>query len=157
VSSQGRVRAVAFLAALFALAAPVIGGAAPDSLKVEPLDVVTHGGVKHFQVEVADTEESRELGLMFRKSLADDRGMLFDFKVVQPVSFWMRNTLIPLDMVFIGADGRVVSVASNAKPLDETPIPSKGEILGVLEIRGGLAHELGIEPGDRVRERIFHH
>ncbi len=123
---------------------------------LESLDIVTHGGVRHFQVEIADTPASREQGLMFRKAVAPDRGMLFDFKTPQPVAFWMKNTLIPLDMVFIAPNGRIVSIARNAQPLDETPIPSGGAVLGVLELRGGRAAEIGAEPGDRVRERIFH-
>jgi uncharacterized membrane protein (UPF0127 family) len=121
------------------------------------MDIITHDGVRHFQVEVADTEASREQGLMFRKHLAGDRGMLFDFHTPQPVAFWMKNTLIPLDMVFIAPDGRIISIARNAKPHDETPIPSGGVVLGVLELRGGRAAEVDIQPGDRVRERIFNH
>ncbi len=131
---------------------PAIAG----SFKWEPLGVVTHHGVRRFRVEVADTEASRERGLMYRKSLAADRGMLFDFKTPQPVAFWMKNTLIPLDMLFIAADGRIIAIARNAAPYSETPIPSGGDVLGVLEIRGGRAAETGIEPGDRVTERIFH-
>jgi hypothetical protein len=93
---------------------------------------------------------------MFRKHLAGDRGMLFDFKTPQPVAFWMKNTLIPLDMLFIAPDGRVISIARQATPMSETPIPSGGDVLAVLEIRGGRAAEVGVKPGDRVRERIFH-
>jgi hypothetical protein len=137
-----------------ALVAP--GRAEAPTLPSEPLDVVTHHGVRHFTVEIADTEATREKGLMFRKQLAADRGMLFDFKTPQPVAFWMKNTLIPLDMLFIAPDGRVISIARNATPMSETPIPSGGDILGVLEIRGGRAAEIGVEPGDQVRERIFH-
>ena len=129
---------------------------ARDGMAVESLDAFTHQGVRHFQVEIADTDAARERGLMFRKRLGPDRGMLFDFKIPQPVSFWMKNTLIPLDMVFISADGRVISIARNAPPLSETPIPSGGDVLGVLELRGGRAQEIGLEPGDRIRERIFH-
>ncbi len=125
-------------------------------MKVESLEIVTHGGVKRFDVEVADTPRSREKGLMFRRSLAADHGMLFDFKTPQEVAFWMKNTLIPLDMVFISADGRIVSIAANAQPLSEVPIPSGGDVLGVLELRGGRAAEIGARPGDRVHERIFH-
>ena len=92
---------------------------------------------------------------MFRKAMAADRGMLFDFKTPQEVAFWMKNTLIPLDMVFIAADGRIVSIASNAAAMSETPIPSGGEVLGVLELKGGRAGEIGASPGDQVRQRIF--
>ena len=131
-------------------------GACAKPLKVEPLDLVTARGVFHFKVEVADTAATREKGLMFRKTLAADRGMLFDFKTPRLVAFWMKNTLIPLDMLFIAADGHVVSIAQDAVPLSEIPIPSGGAALGVLELRGGRAAEIGAEPGDQVRERIFH-
>jgi len=147
------VRPFVFATIVMALAG---AASAQTPLKVEPLDVTTAKGVYHFQVEIADTDATRERGLMFRKSLAGDRGMLFDFKRSQAVAFWMKNTLIPLDMVFIGADGRIVSIARNAKPMDETAIGSGGEVLGVLELRGGRAAEIDAEPGDKVRERIFH-
>jgi hypothetical protein len=148
---------VARRALLLAVAAILVGSPAlARGLKVERLDVVTSTGVHHFKVEVADTEATRDRGLMFRTSLKSDRGMLFDFKQVAGVSFWMRNTLIPLDMIFIGADGHVVSIARNAVPHDETPIPSGGAVLGVLEVRGGRAAEIGAMPGDVVRHRIFH-
>ena len=144
------------------LLAPVFtSGAAraahPQSLRTEPLDIVTRYGVRHFTVEIADTDATRETGLMYRKRLAANHGMLFDFKVSQDVSFWMKNTWIPLDMIFIGADGRIVSITANANPMSETPIPSGGSILGVLEIQGGRAAKVGAEPGDRVLERIFRH
>ena len=122
---------------------------------LESLDVVTAKGTAHFDVEVADTDRSRAKGLMNRKSLAPDRGMLFDFKTEREVAFWMRNTFIPLDMVFIQADGRVLSITRNAVPFDETPLPSGGPVRGVLEIPGGRAAEVGIQPGDRVLHRIF--
>ena len=125
-------------------------------LPVEPLQIVTHDGRVHrFRVEIADTYASRERGLMFRRSLAPDAGMLFDFKTEQPVAFWMKNTLIPLDMLFIDPHGRVVNVAAMARPMSEANIPSDGPVLGVLEIRGGRAAEIGVQPGDQVRERIF--
>ena len=139
------------------LAIALTSGVAAKSLGVQPLDVLTARGVFHFKVEVADTDASREKGLMFRKAVAADRGMLFDFKSPRPVAFWMKNTLIPLDMLFISADGHVVSIARDAVPLSEIPIPSGGAILGVLELRGGRAAEIGAQPGDSVRERIFHH
>jgi hypothetical protein len=127
-----------------------------SGLPVEKLQIVTHDGHVHkFKVEIADNDASRERGLMFRKSLAPDAGMLFDFKVSQDVQFWMKNTLIPLDMLFIDAHGTVLNVAANATPLSETDIPSAGPVLGVLELKGGRAAELGVKAGDTVRERIF--
>lgn len=140
---------------MFAMAIAFAGAAHPQTLRVEPLDIATDKGVYHFKVEIADTNATREHGLMNRKSLAADHGMLFDFKTPQTVKFWMHDTLIPLDMVFIGADGRIVSIARNAAPMDETPIPSGGDVRGVLELRGGRAGEIDAEPGDKVSERIF--
>ena len=125
-------------------------------LKVEPLEIdLSDGRVARFQVEIADTEATRERGLMFRTALAPNAGMLFDFKTPQQVYFWMKNTLIPLDMVFIDAIGRVTNVAAMATPHSETGIPSDGMVLGVLEIPGGRAGQLGIMEGDLVRHRIF--
>ncbi len=145
------------LAAWVLLAGLGAGAAEADpTLRTEPLEVITHKGAAHFTVEIAETEASREQGLMFRKHLTAKEGMLFDFKIPQPVAFWMKNTLIPLDMLFIASDGRIVSIARNATPMSEAPIPSGGEVLGVLEIRGGRAAEIGAEPGDHVKERIFH-
>ncbi len=132
------------------------GAGLAKGLAVEPLDIKTARGAFHFTVEIADTAATRESGLMFRKSLAPDRGMLFDFKTTGPVAFWMKNTLIPLDMLFIAADGHVVSIARNAAPYSETPIPSGGDVLCVLEVRGGRADEIGAEPGDLVSERRIH-
>ena len=129
---------------------------AQHGLPVEALQITTHDGRTHrFRVEIADNDASRERGLMFRKSLGPDVGMLFDFKEPQYVSFWMKNTLIPLDMLFIDTRGRVVNVAAMATPMSETTIPSAAPVLAVLELRGGRAAELGIKPGDEVRERIF--
>lgn len=121
----------------------------------EALEVVTPKGATKFAVEIADNEAEREKGLMFRKSLAPDRGMLFDFHKPQPVAFWMRNTLIPLDIIYIQADGTILSIARNATPMSETPLPSGGPILGVLELAGGRAGEIGAMPGDKVVHRIF--
>jgi uncharacterized protein len=92
---------------------------------------------------------------MFRDTLADDRGMLFDFGDPQPVAMWMRNTFIPLDILFIEADGRISRIARNAEPLSDQVIPSGGPVSAVLELRGGLTSERGIEPGDRVVHPLF--
>lgn len=122
---------------------------------LEPLQVVTDRGTHRFRVEMAVTPRQREFGLMCRKALAADRGMLFDFQTPQPLAFWMRNTLIPLDIVYIGANGRVVSIVRNARPLDETPLPSAGPARAVLELAAGRAAQIGLLPGDRVLHRIF--
>jgi uncharacterized membrane protein (UPF0127 family) len=124
--------------------------------RTELLEVVTSTGkVVRLHVEVVDTEPAREHGLMFRKSLPADGGMLFDFKTTQDVSFWMKNTLIPLDMLFIDKSGRIANIYRQATPHSLTPIPSDGPVLGVLEIAGGRAQDLDIMPGDKVRHRIF--
>ncbi len=112
---------------------------------------IASGAQKHvFQVEVMRTAEEKARGLMFRQFMPEDRGMLFDFEQEQPVSMWMRNTFIPLDMLFIKADGVVHHIHARAQPLDETPIPSNGNVRYVLEINGGIAAKLGLKPGDRV-------
>jgi uncharacterized membrane protein (UPF0127 family) len=150
-------------AAMFAaLAVGCAGAPAPadarhaERSRTEPLDIVnSQGKAAHFKVEFVDSEPSRERGLMYRKSLAPDAGMLFDFKTPQKVNFWMKNTLIPLDMLFIDAQGRIISIHRQATPLSLDGIPSGGEVRGVLEIPGGRAQELGLSEGDRVRHRIF--
>ncbi|MDH3264476.1 MAG: DUF192 domain-containing protein [Paracoccaceae bacterium] len=108
-------------------------------------------GTAAFSVELADDAAERSLGLMHRESLAASAGMLFLYERQAQVSFWMENTLIPLDMVFLDAAGRVVSVHENAMPRDRTPIPSGAEVLAVLEINGGLARAIGIAPGAELR------
>ncbi|MGA0600498.1 DUF192 domain-containing protein [Caulobacter sp. KR2-114] len=134
--------------------APCTAGQKP--LRTEPLQIATARGRYRFTVEMADTDVTREIGLMCRTAVAPEAGMLFDFKTPQEVSFWMRNTITPLDMLFIAQDGRIISIARNAIPENEAPIPSGGPIRGVLELRGGRAAEIGAAPGDRVSQRIFH-
>jgi uncharacterized membrane protein (UPF0127 family) len=109
-----------------------------------------------FQVEIADSEPERQQGLMWRGSMAADRGMLFlwDGREAEQ-AFWMRNTFIPLDIIYLRADGRVHSIARNTVPMSEAPVPSNGPVAAVLEINGGLAERLGISPGDQVRHRAF--
>ncbi len=132
------------------------GAAAVAKARVEPLQVVgAQGKTANFQVEFVDTPKSRERGLMHRKSLAPNAGMLFDFKTERPVAFWMKNTFIPLDLIYIRADGRILSITRNARPHDLSPLPSGGPVRAVLEIPGGRAAQLDIWPGDRVRHRIF--
>ena len=112
------------------------------------LTLHTATGDHAFNVEVVDTPETRAKGLMFVQELADDAGMLFDFKEQREVSFWMQNTFIPLDMIFVGADGVVKTVHANARPHDTTSIPSKVPVQFVLEIPGGQAAAIGLKPGD---------
>ncbi|MGN6849377.1 MAG: DUF192 domain-containing protein [Sphingomicrobium sp.] len=118
-------------------------------LREVPLTISSKSGVHRFTVEVAATPEQQETGLMFRKSLAPDRGMIFPYDPPQDVSFWMKNTLIPLDIVFIRANGTIARI-DNAQPLDLTPLPAGEPVAVVLEIAGGRAKQLGIKEGDRV-------
>jgi len=119
------------------------------------VEIASKTGVHVFTVEIADTEQARERGLMFRKELPPGRGMLFDFHREQQVGFWMKNTLIPLDMIFIDGRGRIVSIAQDAKPMSEDVIMSGGQVRAVLEVDGGTARRLGIAPGDQVQHPIF--
>jgi hypothetical protein len=105
-------------------------------------------GVAHFAVEVADDAGERAQGLMNRPSLGTLEGMLFVYQEPQSVAFWMENTLIPLDMIFADADGRILRIKEEAAPLDRTPIPGGDDVQFVLEINGGLARRLGIAAGD---------
>jgi uncharacterized membrane protein (UPF0127 family) len=114
-----------------------------------PLTIRSKTGVHRFTVEVAATAEQQERGLMFRNSLAPDRGMIFPYDPPQDVAFWMKNTLIPLDIIFIRADGTIARI-TRAEAMDLTPLPAGEPIAAVLEIRGGRAAELGIREGDAV-------
>lgn len=122
---------------------------------LEPLEIVTKSGVQTFSVEMARTEEQKATGLMYRKELADGRGMLFDFSPEQPISMWMKNTFISLDMIFIGSDGRITRIAENTEPQSTRIISSGGPAKAVLEVIGGTARKYGISPGDRVGHGLF--
>ena len=119
------------------------------------LDIAGGGKTVHFNVEIAANEDTREQGLMCRPTLADDQGMLFEFQDITERTFWMKDTLIGLDIIYIGPDGRIVSIQKAAKPLDRTPLPSHGAASGVLEVRAGLSDELGLKPGDKVIHAFF--
>ena len=122
---------------------------------MQTLEIVTKSGVKVFNVEIARTAEERERGLMFRKELPDGQGMLFDFSPEQEVSMWMKNTYVSLDMIFIRADGRILRIADNTKPLSERIISSGGPVKAVLEVVAGTARKDGIAAGDRVAGPLF--
>jgi uncharacterized membrane protein (UPF0127 family) len=143
---------------IMVIAAVALGAVAPSGSRaasVQPLEIVTKNGVQVFSVEMATTEQEKETGLMYRKELADGKGMLFDFSPEQEVSMWMKNTYIPLDMIFIRADGRILRIAENTEPLSTRIIPSRGLAKGVLEVIAGTAKKYGIEPGDRVGHPLF--
>lgn len=140
---------------LFVLFVLVATGASAQRAQLTPLVVETTGGPRPFSVELADTPQTRARGLMFRTRLEEGHGMLFDFGEERLVSFWMKNTVIPLDMIFIDSSGEITHIHANARPGDLTAIPSNGPVQAVLEIRGGLARILDIQPGDTVRHEIF--
>ena len=144
---------IAALAALAFLAAAGLSQALDFGL--ETLDILTASGPHRFSIEVMRTEAEREKGLMFRKFLPAGRGMLFDFKAERQVTMWMKNTYLPLDMIFIGKDGKVVSVAQNAEPLSEAIIPSQLPAYAVLEINAGEAAAIGVKAGDKVLNGLF--
>ncbi len=145
-----------FLRILTAAVAFAFGGVAFAASATEHLTIDTASGAHVFEVEVMRSRPELEKGLMFRKSMSADHGMLFDFGQPQNVSMWMKNTYLPLDMVFIGADGKIVNVAHDAVPMSEKIIPSAGTVLGVLEVNAGVADKIGVKPGDAVKASIFH-
>lgn len=146
-------RRAALLALCLVLAAPAGGGEmafARSELWIES------GGARHrFRVELAETPAQHARGLMFRADLAPDAGMLFDYGAPRHVSMWMKNTLVPLDMLFIAADGEIVRIARWTTPLSLEPVPSLAPVAGVLELRGGTADRLGLRAGDRAVHPIF--
>lgn len=140
-----QIRALAAAAAIVVVSLPLAACSDETSLTIHSAT-----GDHTFNIEIVDTPESRAQGLMYRQELAPDAGMLFDFLDDREVSFWMRNTFIPLDMIFITGEGVVRNIHVNARPHDPTGIPSDGPVQFVLEIPGGRSVELGIEPGDTV-------
>ena len=140
------------VALLVAVVVPVSAGAQG---KVETLVISTAQGARSFEVEVMRTDEERARGLMFRRYMPADRGMLFDFKETQPVMMWMKDTFIPLDMLFIRKDGSIARIAENTEPHSTRTIASGEPVLAVLEINGGVAAKLGIKAGDRVQHPLF--
>jgi uncharacterized protein len=125
------------------------------SAEQQALEIASKNGVHVFTVELAVTDEERQKGLMFRKSLPESTGMLFDFKRDQDVSMWMRNTYVSLDMIFIRGDGRILRIAENTETESDKIISSGGPVRAVLEVVAGTAKKFGIAPGDRVGSPIF--
>jgi uncharacterized protein len=149
-------RIIVLLAILLATALP--GGAAEPQLQQFPtshLTIVGVTGPHRFNVEIAETPGQMEQGLMFRRSLAPDAGMLFDFKQPTVATMWMRNTLIPLDMLFVDQHGLIVNIAQRAVPESDQTIAAAAPVRAVIELNGGAAERLGIQPGDRVLYSIF--
>lgn len=141
---------------VLAIAGPRAIAETPVTFDQGELVIESATGLAHrFAVEIASTNEQRSRGLMFRESMAPDAGMLFVYGGEQQIRMWMKNTLIPLDMLFVAADGRIVSIAAETEPLSLEVIASGVPALGVIELNGGTARRLGILPGDRVRHPAF--
>jgi uncharacterized membrane protein (UPF0127 family) len=157
---SGALRGLVLIAALLVVVAGLAQAGwrqvAVESFEQDRLTVVTEDGERHdFRVELARTPEQQSQGLMYRRSLDADAGMLFVYRPPRHVSMWMKNTLIPLDMLFIDADGRVVRVAERTVPMSTETIESGRRVKGVLELNGGTADRLGIEPGARILHPAF--
>jgi uncharacterized membrane protein (UPF0127 family) len=140
---------------LLLLAAPVTLAQQLQSFPTGELTIEGAGGRHKFRVEIATSPAQLQQGLMFRQQLAPDAGMLFDFQHSGRVSMWMKNTLIPLDMLFIDADGRIINIAERTVPYSLDPVAAAAPARAVLELNGGTATRLGIRPGDRVLFPIF--
>jgi len=140
-------------AAVLLLLAALLSAAAPAlALPQTELLVETASSQFRFEVEIADDPSERAQGLMFRETLADNAGMLFLYPEPQKVEFWMKNTPLSLDIVFVRQDGTIARIAENTTPFSEDTIPSGEAIIAVLEVKGGLMRELGIAVGDRLRQ-----
>jgi len=127
----------------------------PQQLPLESLLVITDAGQHRFDVEVANTDDTRAIGLMHRSKMSANRGMLFDFRTDRMVTMWMRNTLIPLDMLFVRKDGVIVRIARNTTPHSERHLPSGVPVRAVLELNAGATELLGIEAGDSIEHAMF--
>lgn len=143
------------LAAALWLALALPAGAQQVAFETDLLRIESASGIHEFVVELAETPEQRGQGLMFRTEMGTDRGMLFDFVPPKVAAMWMRNTYLPLDMLFIRGDGTISSIAANTTPLSDTVIRSQESVSAVLELNAGTSAELGIEPGDRVLHPWF--
>jgi uncharacterized protein len=152
---SGKMRCLGTAGWALAVLAVVLAAGVARAAEVQTLEIASKTGVHVFQVEMAITPEEKERGLMYRRELPEGQGMLFDFQFDQNVAFWMKNTYIPLDMLFIRGDGRILRIAENTEPLSERNIPSGGPVRAVLEVIGGTAKKLGIAAGDRVGGSIF--
>jgi uncharacterized protein len=153
VRQSARLGQAATVAVLFTLLLAVY--APSRASDPNTLEIVSKSGVHVFAVELAVTDEQRAKGLMFRRSLPEGQGMLFKFEPDQVINMWMHNTYIPLDMIFIRSDGRILRIAENTKPESDNIISSGGPARGVLEVIAGTARKLGLAPGDKVAHPWF--
>ena len=149
-----KTQGAAILAALF-LYLTLAGSALAAKCSDDTVDLRGPWGTARFTVEIADTERERAIGLMHRENLPPGAGMLFVYEAPAELAFWMRNTLIELDLLFADETGRIIHIHNRAQPLDETLINSNGRALAVLEINGGLAALYGVKVGSEMRHVIF--
>ncbi len=148
--ARGAARPGLALAALLAVFVPVFLPVTPPAAAADEVVLVVDGERHVFSAEIADDPVERSRGLMFRESIPTDHGMLFDFGVERHVTFWMKNTLISLDIIFVEADGDIVAVAEETTPLSLDSIPSDAPVRFVFEVIAGTVDRLGLEPGDRL-------
>lgn len=133
----------------------IVPAALAAGLPRDVLLVETASSQYRFEVEIADNENERAEGLMYRQAMADNAGMLFLYPSPRPVEFWMKNTVLSLDIVFVRADGTIARIAANTTPMSVDLIPSGEPVLAVLEVKAGIMRELGIAPGDRLRNAKY--
>ena len=138
----------AIIAAMFAMA-PAVAACPNAGLKTRPVVLVTAKGPQRYTLEIAGSEQEQECGLMYRKAMPRNVGMIFPFPAPRRATFWMENTVLPLDLVFVGTDGRVLSIA-DGKPFSRDIIDSRGIAASVIELNAGEAKRIGLRPGDRI-------
>ena len=150
VTSTKLISRAVFAALLgFAISIPAL------ALEKRPLTLVTSKGEHQITVEVADSSDEQRTGLMFRRSLGEDEGMIFLYEREEDVSMWMKNTYIPLDMIFVRSNGTVLRIETDTEPFSERIISSGGKVLAVIEMKAGSAARLGLKPGDKVSYPAF--
>jgi uncharacterized membrane protein (UPF0127 family) len=153
--TKSRAAAHAALLAVLLLALVLAAGSGIADMRRDKLKLITSTGEHTFTIEIADTPDEKARGLMFRRSLADDVGMLFPYEPPQEATMWMRNTYISLDMVFIRADGIVHRIEPGTEPFSERVIPSEGDVSAVLELKAGVANRIGLKAGDKAVNGLF--
>lgn len=151
MGNGAQTRRLIRMAAIFAAALAIWSSAAQAACRQKSVDIRGSWGQARFSVEIADTGRTRMRGLMHRQSLRSSAGMLFIYDSPSRQTFWMKNTLIPLDIIFVGSNGVVKNIHHRAQPHDQSLLPSKGEVIMVLEISGGLAKRMGISAGSELR------
>ena len=158
VADMKKLFTSAALLSAFAFTSPAIADEAPQAIDFGPreaLTIVSADAQHGFQVEIADSQEERNRGLMFRDTILPDQGMLFEFEQEQIAGIWMKNTSVFLDVLFVRADGRILKIEHSAKPYSLRSMSSEAPVAAVLELAGGRVNELKIKPGDRITHSFF--